>query len=236
MTAAPVHMAGERLMLDPAGAAFWPAQAALIVADLHFEKGSAAAAKGRLLPPWDTHATLDRLAALLRRYRPKTVVALGDSFHDTGGAGRMQKADAERLAVMAKERDFIWVSGNHDPCPPEGFAGLCVAEWRCGNLLFRHQAMPGKVSAEICGHHHPKAQVPVRGAVVTRPCFVFNGTRLMLPALGAYTGGLDVRDPAIGGLFPRGGRVFLLGGDRLFSFALPGGAAGGKLRKQALLF
>jgi DNA ligase-associated metallophosphoesterase len=221
MTPAPVHLAGERLMLDPAGAVFWPAQGVLAVADLHLEKGSAAAAKGSLLPPWDTRATLDRLAALLRRYHPQTVVALGDSFHDSDGAGRLQRQDRERLADMAAGRQFVWVSGNHDPSPPVGLAGICVDEWRRGPLLFRHHAVAGPVVGELCGHFHPKAAVPVRGTVVTRPCFVFNGRRLMLPALGAYTGGLDVRDPAIAGLFPRGGRVFLLGGERLFSFGLP---------------
>jgi DNA ligase-associated metallophosphoesterase len=224
MTPAPIHFAGERLMLDPAGALFWPAQRLLAVADLHLEKGSAAAVRGSLLPPWDTRATLDRLAALLRRYRPATVVALGDSFHDAAGSGRLQPADQTRLAAMAQFAAFVWVLGNHDPVPPDGIAGEAAAEWRAGPLLFRHEAVAGPAQGEICGHHHPKAHIPARGTVVTRPCFVCDGRRLMLPALGAYTGGLDVRDPAIAGLFPRGGRVFLLGRDRLFSFALPGRA------------
>ena len=219
---APLHFAGERLMLDPAGALFWPAQRLLAVADLHLEKGSAAAVRGNLLPPWDTRATLDRLAALLRRYRPATVVALGDSFHDSAGSGRLLPADHTRLTAMANFSAFIWVLGNHDPAPPDGIPGTPAAELRAGPLLFRHQATPGPAPGEICGHHHPKAHIPTRGTVVTRPCFVTDGSRLMLPALGAYTGGLDVRDPAIASLFPRGGRVFLLGRDRLFSFALPG--------------
>jgi len=222
MTPAPIHLAGERLMLDPGGALFWPAERLLAVADLHLEKGSAAAMRGNLLPPWDTRATLDRLAALLRRYRPATVVALGDSFHDAAGSGRLQAADHTRLVAMTNFSEFVWVLGNHDPAPPEGIEGTSVVEWRGGPLLFRHQAIAGPVRGEICGHHHPKAHIPTRGTVVTRPCFVTDGRRLMLPALGAYTGGLDVRDPAIAGLFPRGGRVFLLGRDRLFSFALPG--------------
>jgi DNA ligase-associated metallophosphoesterase len=221
MTPAPIHLAGERLLLDPAGALYWPAQRLLAVADLHLEKGSAAAVRGSLLPPWDTRATLDRLAALLRRYRPATVLALGDSFHDAAGAGRLQPPDQARLAAMAGFAAFVWVLGNHDPTPPDGIAGAAAAEWRAGPLLFRHEAIAGPAQGEICGHHHPKAHIPARGTVVTRPCFVCDGRRLMLPALGAYTGGLDVRDPAIAGLFPRGGRVFLLGRDRLFSFALP---------------
>jgi DNA ligase-associated metallophosphoesterase len=222
MTPAPVHLAGERLMLDPAGALFWPAQRLLAVADLHFEKGSAAAAQGSLLPPWDTRATLDRLAALLRRYKPETVVALGDSFHDASGVSRLHPQDRARLHLMTAAQKFVWVLGNHDPAPPEGIAGMAATEICIGTLRFVHQTRPGPALGEISGHHHPKAQVPARGATVSRPCFVFDSRRLMLPALGAYTGGLDVRDPAIAMLFPRGGRVFLLGQERLFSFPYAG--------------
>ena len=224
MTPAPIHLAGERLMLDPWGALFWPAERLLAVADLHFEKASSAAANGRLLPPWDTHATLDRLAALMRRYAPRTVVALGDSFHDPHAAGRLQPRDAARLAALtaAAER-FVWVLGNHDPHAPEGVGGQSAPLFQAGPLLFRHEAAPrGPANGEISGHYHPKAQAPTRGVAVTRPCFVTDGRRLMLPALGAYAGGLDVRHAAIARLFPRGGRVFLLGRDRLFSFPLHG--------------
>jgi DNA ligase-associated metallophosphoesterase len=225
MTPAPVHLAGERLMLDPDGAVFWSARRLLVVADLHLKKGSAAATRGSLLPPSDTRATLDRLAALLRRWRPETVVALSDSFHDAKGAGRLHPQDQARLATMAAATSFVWVIGNHDPAPPEGVGGAWAEEVRLGPLLFRHQGTAGPVRGEICGHHHPKAQIPTRGTTVTRPCFVFDSRRLMLPAFGAYTGGLDVRDLAIARLFPRGGRVFLLGRDRLFSFTMPSRAA-----------
>jgi DNA ligase-associated metallophosphoesterase len=218
VTLAPLHLAGERLMLDPAGALLWPAQRLLAVADLHFEKGSAAAARGSLLPPWDTRVTLDRLAALLHRHAPRMVVAVGDSFHDAAGVSRLLAADAARLAAMTAAADFVWVLGNHDPIPPEGIGGIAVPEWRAGPLVFRHQAAAGAMG-EISGHFHPKAQVPVQGTLVSRPCFVADARRVLLPALGAYTGGLDVRDAAIARLFPRGGRVFLLGRERLFSFA-----------------
>lgn len=222
MTPAPLHFSGERLMLDPTGALFWPGEETLVVADLHFEKGSSAAEQGRLLPPWDTRATLDRLAGLLRRYAPRRVVALGDSFHDRRAAGRLSAADAGRLLAMTEAAKFVWVLGNHDPEPPQGLPGEAVPEWRRGPLSFRHEGIrgvrAGEMSGEVCGHHHPKVQVAVRGTTVTRPCFMTDARRLMLPALGAYAGGLDVRSPAIAGLFPRGGRVFLLGRDRLFSF------------------
>jgi DNA ligase-associated metallophosphoesterase len=219
MTPAPIHLAGERLMLDPAGALFWPARRLLAVADLHLEKGSAAATRGNLLPPWDTRVTLDRLAALLRRYTPEIVVALGDSFHDTGGAARLLAHDLARLRAMTDSVRFVWVLGNHDPAGPDGVGGETVAEWVDGPLTFHHEAARG-AAGEISGHFHPKAQVPARGAVVSRPCFVADGRRLLMPAFGAYTGGLDVRDTAIAGLFPRGGRIFLLGRERLFSFPL----------------
>lgn len=220
MTAAPIHLLNERLMLDPAGVLLWPATGLMVVSDLHLEKGSSLARRGMLLPPWDTQATLDRFATLLRRHQPRTVVALGDTFHDATGAARLPPAERERLAAMTRAHRFIWVLGNHDPAPPEGLDGDCVAEFTLHPLTFRHQAEPRAAAGEIVGHHHPKASIASRGGTITRPCFVADARRLMMPAFGAYTGGLDVADPAIAGLFPRGGRVFLLGRERLFSFAL----------------
>jgi uncharacterized protein len=219
MTAAPIHLAGERLMLDPAGALHWPATGTLIVSDLHLEKGSAFARKGMLLPPWDTHATLDRLTLLLRRYQPRIVVALGDSFHDAEGAARLPAGEIARLDAMTQAHRFIWVQGNHDPAPPARVGGDAVAEFATARLVFRHHAVAG-ATGEISGHYHPKASVPARGGTVSRPCFIADARRIIVPAFGAYTGGLDVRDPAIMRLFPRGARVFLLGKERLFSFAL----------------
>ena len=222
MTGAPIHIVGERLMLDPAGALFWPAAGLLAVSDLHLEKGSAFARCGMLLPPWDTQATLDRLVLLLRRWQPRTVVALGDSFHDDRGADRLPAGELARLNAMTAAHRFVWVLGNHDPTPPAGIGGAWVTEFADGPLVFRHEASAAAAAGEIVGHHHPKALIPARGTAVSRPCFVTDARRVMMPAFGAYTGGLDVRDPAIARLFPRGGRVFLLGKDRLFSFALGG--------------
>ncbi len=223
MSAAPIHLAGERMMLDPMGGMYWPAQKLLAVSDLHLEKGSSLARRGMLLPPWDTHVTLDRLATLLRRWSPETVVALGDSFHDAAGSGRLPDTEQARLKVMTGSRRFVWVRGNHDPAPPEGVGGESIGELALGPIVFRHEAI--ERSGEVVGHCHPKAMVPTAGGNVSRPCFVFGGGRLMMPAFGAYTGGLDVRDPAIVKLFPRGGRVFLLGKDRLFSFEIGRGGA-----------
>lgn len=219
MTAAPIHLAGERLMLDPAGALFWPATALLAVSDLHLEKGSSYARHGQLLPPWDTHATLDRLTVLLRRYQPRLVIALGDSFHDADGSTRLPAGELARLRAITEAHRFIWVQGNHDPSPPNGVGGEWVEAFATTTLVFRHQATPG-AQGEISGHHHPKAAIPARGTSVSRPCFVADSRRVIMPAFGAYTGGQDVREPAIARLFPRGGRVFLLGKERLFSFTL----------------
>ncbi len=220
MTAVALRFGGHHLLLDPLGGVFWPEAGLLAVADLHLEKGSAAALAGSLVPPWDTPATLDRLGALIARWRPLTVVALGDSFHDRHGFSRMDRASAERLLGFARSADFVWVLGNHDPEPSPGLTGWVTPCWSFDGLEFCHQARPGH-GPELVGHHHPKARIPTRAGTITRPCYVADDRRLMLPALGAFTGGLDVASPAIRALFPRGGQAFLLGKDRLFGFPLP---------------
>jgi len=219
MNAAPLHLAGERLLLDPAGALVWPEERLLVVADLHFEKASHYATRGQLLPPLDTGLTLDRLARLIRAYAPRALILLGDSFHDNGGPARLSAPDRARLATLAAATSFIWVQGNHDPAPPEGLPGSAMLELSIGRLSFRHEPTRG-TRGEVAGHLHPKANVPVRGSSISRPCFIADANRLILPAFGEFTGGLDVRNPAIAGLFPRGARAFLLGKDRLFSFTL----------------
>ena len=167
------------------------------------------------------------MAALIAKYRPLTVVALGDSFHDRYGFSRMARHDAARLLAWADEIDFVWVLGNHDPAPMPGLAGVSTLCWSHRGLDFCHQARQGGApgTPELVGHHHPKASVATRAGHVTRPCFVVDEHRLMLPAIGAFTGGLDIASPAIARLFPRGGRAFLLGQNRLFAFPLQRAAA-----------
>jgi DNA ligase-associated metallophosphoesterase len=223
VTAAPITLAGERVLLDPAGVAFWPARKMLAVADLHLEKGSFFATRGQALPPYDSRATLDRLWRLVRLYRPATLVCLGDSFHDSHGHARLAEADRDRIKAIAALTSIIWVLGNHDPAPPGALPGQALLAHAAGRVSFRHEGGAG--TPEVCGHHHPKARIFARAKHVVRPCFVVGHGRLMLPAFGAFTGGLDVTDPAIGKLFRRGGRVFLLGQDRLFSFPLAQAAA-----------
>ncbi|MBR0682361.1 ligase-associated DNA damage response endonuclease PdeM [Roseomonas eburnea] len=221
MNAAPIHIAGERLMLDPAGVLHWPARRLLCVADLHLEKGSAFAARGRLVPPYDSRETLARLVPLLRRYRPRRVVFLGDSFHDRDGAARLPAQERAMLVQALNGAEAVWVAGNHDPVAPEGLPGQAVEAWAEGPLAFRHIPTP-RATGEIAGHLHPKATAPTRAGGVCRPCFVTDARRVLMPAFGAYTGGLDIGDAAIASLFPRGGRSFLLGPERLYSFPLAG--------------
>ncbi len=219
MDAVPFSFHGEHLLLDPSGTLIWPRLRLLAVADLHLEKGSACAAGGRLVPPWDSAITLARLATAIHRHAPTTVVAVGDSFHDDRAADRLCAADLAVLAALTARARFVWVRGNHDPAPPSGIEGESMLEFRAHALRFRHQASPGE-GGEISGHYHPKCRVETRAASIARPCFMTDAHRIILPSFGAYTGGLDVCSPAIARLFPQGGQAFLLGRERLFSFAV----------------
>lgn len=217
--AAMVSLNGAELMLDPSGAAWWAERSTLVVADLHLEKGSGFAKRGRLLPPYDTRATIERLAVVLRRYRPARVIALGDSFHDREAAARMAAADAALLERLVAEHDWIWIAGNHDPVPPTALGGSVRAELALAPLVFRHEPEPGYVAGEVCGHFHPKAAVRARGRRISGRCFVTDGGRMVLPAFGSYTGGLDALDPAISELFERQVRVYLIGRETIYLFA-----------------
>src|SRR6516165_3438509 len=196
-----ISVAGVTLVADPAGALYWPDERLLAVADLHLEKGSAFAARGVLLPPYDTTATLARLAKLIEHYQPALMVALGDSFHDGGGPARMPEISRSALAALHRGRDWLWLSGNHDPDPPQGVGGRVAAELAIGGLIFRHQPSPQASEGEIAGHLHPTARVARRGRGVARRCFAADAKRLVMPAFGAYAGGLNIRDRAIVGLF-----------------------------------
>jgi DNA ligase-associated metallophosphoesterase len=189
------------LVADPAGALYWPDERLLIVADLHLEKGSALAARGVLLPPYDTATTLARLARLIERYNPATLVALGDSFHDGGGPARLAESNRGVLKALQRGRDWIWVSGNHDPHPPDNVGGASADTFLRRGLTLRHTPLPGTSAGEIAGHLHPVARITGRGRAVSRRCFACDGRRLVMPAFGAYAGGLNVRDRAIVSLF-----------------------------------
>jgi DNA ligase-associated metallophosphoesterase len=207
---------------DLHGALVWPAEETLVFADLHLEKGSSFAARGRpqFVPPYDTRATLERMEMLIAHYAPRRVICLGDSAHDGNAAGRMNKAETQRIAAMTGLRDWIWVAGNHDPEPPDGWGGTILSEVAIGNVVFRHEAAvtpPDPGTAEISGHFHPTASVPTRAARVRGRCFVSDARRLVMPAFGAYAGGLNVLDPAIAGLFGESFDVAVLGRSRVYA-------------------
>jgi hypothetical protein len=213
-------VAGAALLADPAGALYWPDEQLLVVADLHLEKGSAFARRGVLLPPYDTAATLARLARLIERYAPRVLIALGDSFHDGHGPSRMSAADRAALKAFQHSRDWIWIAGNHDPDLPDGLGGRFADVLAFGPLTFRHEPSVNAANGEIAGHLHPVARVARRGRAVSRRCFAGDGRRLVMPAFGAYAGGLNVRDRAIFSLF--GSLAFtahMLGAQRLFAVA-----------------
>lgn len=206
-----IRLNGAALTPDHSGAVFWRDRNTLIVADLHFEKGSALAARGQLLPPYDTRTTLRRLNDVLSRTKAARVISLGDSFHDGDAGRRLHDEDRTALTEITNRVEWIWVTGNHDPDPPADLGGEIVTELTEGPLLFRHEAENRQASGEISGHYHPKATVKTRMRRISAPCFVSDGRRMILPSFGAFTGGLNVRDAAIEGHFPKGYNVWLLG-------------------------
>ncbi len=198
-----IRLAGAWIALLPSGAAFLESERTLICADLHLEKGSAYARRGQLLPPYDTRETLRRLAEDIRRTDPERVVLLGDTLHDAEANGRIAEADVAALNAIGQGRELIWVLGNHDPQGPGALPGRAVDELGLGPLNLRHEPLSGPQDGEIAGHLHPCARVVASARSVRRRCFITDGLRLILPAYGAYAGGLSVRDPAFDGLFAR---------------------------------
>jgi DNA ligase-associated metallophosphoesterase len=207
-----VSVAGVTLVADLSGALFWEEQRLLVVSDLHLEKGSSYANRGVLLPPYDTIATLGRLGAVIAHHDPRTVIALGDSFHDRNAHERLSPANRDVLSALQMRRDWIWISGNHDPALPPDLGGTVADEVAIGPIIFRHE--PTGAAGEIAGHLHPKARVSTRGRAVERRCFASDGMRAVMPAFGAYTGGLSIRDAAFAKIFQTLGFVAHVLGDR----------------------
>ena len=192
---------GAEVLMRPSGAVWLESRRALIVADLHFEKGSSYAARGQMLPPYDTRETLSRLEAEVAATQPAVLIFLGDSFHDGKAETRLDVDDARRIAALAAGRTLLWVVGNHDADGPKSLPGEIIDELTAETLTLRHEPQPGSQPGELAGHLHPAARVMGRGRTVRRRCFVSDGLRLVLPAFGAYAGGLNVRDKAFAGLF-----------------------------------
>ena len=204
-----------RVVALPEGALWIEDARMLIVSDLHLEKGSAYAVRGQMLPPYDTHAALVKLQALIDARSPDIVVSLGDSFHDGGGVARMAASDRDLLQGMIERCDWIWVEGNHDGRAPEVLGGVVREVLHIGSLVLRHEPTEGAAPGEIAGHLHPCAKVSGRGRSVRRRCFATDGARLVMPAFGAFTGGLNVCDDAYAEIFPDGVTALVLGKDRV---------------------
>ncbi len=196
-------LAGHALTPLSAGALLWEAESTLIVADLHLEKGAAFASVGMLLPPYDTRVTLKRLAALIAHFAPRRIVALGDSFHRAESASRLDGADRAALHALQQGREWYWVLGNHDPSLPECVGGIVCPALTIAGVTLRHEPSAGTATPEIAGHLHPVARIARRGEGIRRKCFATDGQRLVMPAFGAYTGGLNVLDDAFSALFLR---------------------------------
>ncbi len=196
-------VAGHAMRPLPAGALYWEDERTLLVADLHLEKGAAFAALGMLLPPYDTRATLDRLAKVIDAVRPSRVVALGDSFHRCKSAAQLPCDDLGMLLELQRGREWFWICGNHDPHLPASIGGTVCATLTIRGLTLRHEPSPAPSVREIAGHLHPVARIAGRGAVIRRRCFATDGNRLVMPAFGAYAGGLNLCDEAFAPLFSR---------------------------------
>ena len=199
---APLGFAGYELVLLKNNALYWPSEAALLVADLHLEKGSWYAARGQMLPPYDSRETLERIADAVKLTGARRVITLGDNFHDDEGTHRLDPYAAGMLETLIRALDWVWITGNHDEGMPRAFGGAVLAEMEVGGITLRHEAKEGETRPELSGHYHPKMRVRVRNRHIARPCAVLSrsadaGDRMIAPAFGAYTGGMDAASPEI---------------------------------------
>lgn len=209
---------GIAAVCDPLGALYFDSLDMLVVSDLHLEKGAAFARRGMLLPPYDTLATLRLLETLIGRYNPKIVVSLGDNFHDRVGSQFMPDEWRQMIVTMARGREWIWINGNHDPDGVANLPGTACDELVYAGLTFRHEPMAGIQVGEIAGHLHPSATIRRREKSVRRPCFATDGQRLIMPAFGVMTGGLDLKHRAFKGLFEKQSLVaHLISKERIYT-------------------
>ena len=216
----PFSFAGETFEATPSGALFWRAREALLVADLHLEKASWFARLGQFLPPYDSHATLTAIAAEVGRSGARKLYCLGDSFHDAFGCDRLPANARSMLTDLTSTLDWTWIVGNHDP----GFADHCGGhiedEVELGGIILRHEAVPAESRPEISGHFHPKLRVHLRGRQVSRRCFVTSASKIIMPAFGSLTGGLDAHHPAILGSVGAKAAALVPVSNRLLRFPL----------------
>jgi DNA ligase-associated metallophosphoesterase len=193
----PFSFAGETFHATADGALFWPARQALLVADLHLEKASWFARLGQFLPPYDSHATLTALAGEVERTGARRLFCLGDSFHDRFGSERLPESARMLLSELTSSLEWVWIVGNHDPGFADHCGGRIEEEVELGGIVLRHEAARDERRPEMSGHFHPKLRLHLKGRQVSRRCFVVSPAKLILPAFGALTGGLDARHPEI---------------------------------------
>jgi DNA ligase-associated metallophosphoesterase len=202
MRMVPLSFAGEEFALVQERALYWPRERALLVADLHLEKASFYAQHGQMLPPYDSRETLERIALAIRETGARRVFTLGDNFHDSAGPTRLEPHAAGMLNALVKATDWVWITGNHDPAMDAAAGGTLAEELDIAGLILRHRAKAGETQPEISGHYHPRLQITVRDRAIRRPCAVVSSAeghrgRMILPAFGALTGGMNAADPAI---------------------------------------
>ena len=193
----PLSFAHHKFQASPEGAVYWPAQRAMLVADLHLEKASWFARLGQMLPPYDSLATLQALAGEIERTKAERLYCLGDSFHDRFGCERLCGAARELLLQLTSQVDWIWIIGNHDPGFADHCGGRIEEECEIAGLVLRHEAVTEEQRPEVSGHFHPKMRLNLKGRRVSRRCFVASSHKLILPAYGSLTGGLDASHPEI---------------------------------------
>lgn len=219
-----LSFAGHEFLALSQGALFWPARRALLVADLHLEKGSWFARSGQMLPPYDSLATLGDIDVIVRALDPAEIWCLGDSFHDSAGCERLAPAARDRLVALTAAVRWTWITGNHDAGLGATLVDRCggdvMVEAVVDGLILRHEADPSEAHPELSGHFHPKLRVRLRGRSVSRRCFVATATKLVLPAFGALTGGLDAGHPEIARAVGGAAEALIPVEDRLLRFAL----------------
>ncbi len=210
-----INFGDQEFLLDSSGALFWPDQSLLIVSDLHLEKGSHFVKQGFFLPPYDSRETLERLHQRIKILLPRQILILGDCFHDPKGHARLQSKEYA-LFEEIKKYDPIWIRGNHDgDFVPDGFNDY--VSYERNGIIFSHESST-HAPFEISGHFHPKAEILHKGALITRPCFIEDGNKMILPAFGSYTGGLNINHPSITKNFKNPTRVYIQGNKKIYYF------------------
>ena len=218
------EFASEQLTALPSGALWWHGRQVLVVSDLHLGKSERIARRGgSLLPPYEVEDTLTRLDADITRTGARVIVCLGDSFDDMAAAEAMHESHRSWLSRMQAGRRWVWITGNHDPAPLE-FSGTQIDTFYEPPLIFRHIASQGThARGEVSGHYHPKANLNIQGRSLSRPCFLYDEHRLILPAYGTYTGGLRSDSAALSQIMDHDA-VAILTGTPMVAVPMPRGA------------